>query len=196
MNIEDVAGTYLFLDADIEKTIEYIKECAGKARKSLLAATKIRKYVAGAIDRFQPDDAGTQHLHRATFLRSEMHVVCLTATNGSEGLSPCAGQKLTGKLEISVTAVPRFRNVRIRKFNSNKQLRNAILASACIVPPPIKLGVHGFAMDGAFSDFQILKVLLSMLSATASNYLFATDVFAATSSGSHYIPLSMCHTEL
>ena len=59
--------------------------------------------------------------------------------------------------------------MRIRKFNSNEEVRDAILASACIVPPPIKLGVHGLAMDGAFSDFQILKVLLSVWSATASN---------------------------
>lgn len=56
-------GTYLFLDAKIEDTVAYVKECAKKARSSWLAATRIREYVAGAIDQFQPDNAGTVATH-------------------------------------------------------------------------------------------------------------------------------------
>lgn len=52
-------GTYLFLDADIEATVSYVKECAQKARASWVAATRIRDYVEGAIDKFQPQGAGT-----------------------------------------------------------------------------------------------------------------------------------------
>ena len=53
------SGTYLFLDAPIEDTVEYVKQCAVKARSSLIGATRIRDYVAGAIDRFQPQGAGS-----------------------------------------------------------------------------------------------------------------------------------------
>ncbi|KAL3142991.1 hypothetical protein ABBQ38_003272 [Trebouxia sp. C0009 RCD-2024] len=120
------AGTYLFLDADIEATVEYVKRCAQKARTGWLAATRIRDYVAGAIDEFQPENAGPA---------------------------------LNGNLEISVTTVPWFRNVRVKHFEDNTKVKNAILASACIVPPPLYLRGHGWAIDGAFSDFQILKAL-------------------------------------
>lgn len=70
-----------------------------------------------------------------------------------------AGTALEGNLEISVTTVvPWFRNVRVKHFPTNRQVKSAILASACIVPPPLHLPGHGYAIDGAFSDFQILKV--------------------------------------
>ena len=52
-------GTYLFLDADIKGTVAYVKDCARQARSSWVAATRIRDYVAGAIDQFQPENAGT-----------------------------------------------------------------------------------------------------------------------------------------
>jgi len=39
-----MTGTYLFLDAPIEETIEYIKECAVRARSGWVNATKIREY--------------------------------------------------------------------------------------------------------------------------------------------------------
>ena len=71
----------------------------------------------------------------------------------------CAGPSLNGNLEISVTTVPWFRNVRVKHFEDNEKVKNAILASACIVPPPLYLPGHGWAIDGAFSDFQILKVM-------------------------------------
>ena len=58
-----LTGTYLFLDADIESTIEYIKACATRARSGLLNATKIREYVAGAIANYQPPNAGKTTLH-------------------------------------------------------------------------------------------------------------------------------------
>lgn len=127
------AGTYLFLDAPIEETIEYIKECATRARSGWVNATKIREYVAGAIANFTPANAGPQ---------------------------------LTGNLEVSVTTLPWFRNVRVKTFGSNEEVRDAVLASACIVPPPLHLPAHGYAMDGAFSDFQILKAML-----VGGNYL-------------------------
>lgn len=65
---------------------------------------------------------------------------------------------MTGNLEVSVTTLPWFRNVRVKTFNSNEEVRDAVLASACIVLPPLYLPAHGWAMDGAFSDFAIVKV--------------------------------------
>lgn len=70
---------------------------------------------------------------------------------------------MTGNIEISVTTLPWFRNVRVKSFASNEEVRDAVLASACIVPPPLHLPAHGYAMDGAFSDFQILKVSMLAL---------------------------------
>ena len=58
IGIASLAGTYLFLDADIEKTVTYIKECAERARSSFRNAFRISEYVAGAIDRFNPPGAG------------------------------------------------------------------------------------------------------------------------------------------
>lgn len=64
LTLTAMTGTYLFLDADIESTIEYIKECATRARSGLLNATKIREHVAGAIANYQPPNAGKTTLHR------------------------------------------------------------------------------------------------------------------------------------
>ena len=55
--------------------------------------------------------------------------------------------------------MPWLRNVRVKHFEDNAQVKSAILASACIVPPPLYLPGHGYAIDGAFSDFQIIKVM-------------------------------------
>ena len=76
----------------------------------------------------------------------------------------CTGPALDGKLEISITTVPWLRNVRVKHFDSNAQVKSAILASACIVPPPLYLPGHGYAIDGAFSDFQIIKVMHEAMS--------------------------------
>ena len=52
------AGSYLFLDSDIEGTIEYVCKCAARARTSLPNALRISEYARGAIERFAPPDAG------------------------------------------------------------------------------------------------------------------------------------------
>lgn len=70
-----LTGTYLFLDADIEATIEYIKDCAREARSGLINATKIRKYVAGAIANFTPRNAGKNSL-QCLALMSHVPSVC------------------------------------------------------------------------------------------------------------------------
>lgn len=51
-------GTYLFLDAKIDETVEYIKKCAVRARSSPRNAFRISEYVAGAIEQFTPPGAG------------------------------------------------------------------------------------------------------------------------------------------
>ncbi len=62
-----MTGTYLFLDAPIEETIEYIKECAVRARSGWVNATKIREYVAGAIANFTPANAGKPLLQQSFY---------------------------------------------------------------------------------------------------------------------------------
>lgn len=161
-------GTYLFLDADIEATVEYVKRCAQKARTGWLAATRIRDYVAGAIDEFQPENAGIvssvvllmPYVQLVVqFYCTGCHTRLFTLCRCKTLSLLCAGPALNGNLEISVTTVPWFRNVRVKHFEDNTKVKNAILASACIVPPPLYLRGHGWAIDGAFSDFQILKVM-------------------------------------
>ena len=73
--------------------------------------------------------------------------------------SAFAGQKLTGNLEISVTRLANpFKNVRIKQFQDDAAIEKSILASACILPPPVYVGGYGLCMDGCYSDFQILQV--------------------------------------
>lgn len=164
------AGTYLFLDADIEGTIEYIKDCATRARQSIRGALSISTYVGGAIDRFQPAGAGewTQLqivLHQAAgphFMLLQNALIC---SMQAETLPADVGPVLSGNVEISITALPLYRNVRLKKFRNNTDVRNAILASACIGGFPMTMPGSGswrpwsgWAIDGAFSDFQIIKV--------------------------------------
>ena len=52
------AGTYLFLDASISRTIEYIQECAKEARSSWRKTFAIKRYALGAIERFSPAQSG------------------------------------------------------------------------------------------------------------------------------------------
>ena len=67
------AGTYLFLDADIEKTVDYIKECAKRARSNWRDATRIRVYLAGAIDRFLPKDIDAGKVNASAASRLVLH---------------------------------------------------------------------------------------------------------------------------
>lgn len=83
-----------------------------------------------------------------------------------ESLVVDVGPALTGKVEISITILPWFRNKRLKKFNNNDEVRDAILASACIAGLPMHLPGYGWAMDGAFSDFQIIKVQCCTLCGT------------------------------
>lgn len=104
----------------------------------------------------------------------------MPVTVGSDGVSPlsCTGPSLSGNLEISVTTVPWFRNVRVKHFEDNAKVKNAILASACIVPPPLYLPGLGWAVDGAFSDFQILKVMHESYSVLHHSQLLAVMLSA------------------
>ena len=69
-------------------------------------------------------------------------------------------------MEISITTLPWFRNVRLKQFENNEEVRDAILASARIAGLPMHMPGYGWAMDGAFSDFQIIKVQTFDLSST------------------------------
>ena len=80
------AGTYLFLDADIDKTVQYIKKCAIRARSNHRDATRIREYVAGAIDNFLPKDidagklgtsAAVETLSYVQLFSCNLHVVAV-----------------------------------------------------------------------------------------------------------------------
>ena len=59
------AGSFLFLDVDTDKVIEYICECAVTARSHWRHALRIHDYVKGAIDRFMTPDAGAAPRQRA-----------------------------------------------------------------------------------------------------------------------------------
>ena len=48
--------------------------------------------------------------------------------------------------------------MRLKQFDDNEAVKNAVLASACIAGLPMCIPGYGYAMDGAFSDFQIIKV--------------------------------------
>lgn len=66
-------------------------------------------------------------------------------------------------MEVSVTKLPWMNNIRIKKFENLEDVRNAVLASSCIVPLagfPMHVPGVGWLMDGGFSDLQILKVRL------------------------------------
>lgn len=52
------AASYLFLDVDVGKTVEYICDCASYARSHWLGPLKIKQYVRGAVRTFSPPDAG------------------------------------------------------------------------------------------------------------------------------------------
>lgn len=47
-----VAGCTLFFDVDLDAMVEYVCGCAVEARSSPAAAFRLRKYVAGALERF------------------------------------------------------------------------------------------------------------------------------------------------
>lgn len=132
------AGSFLFLqEADIDACVEYVLECAERARTSWRNALRISEYVKGAIDKFQP---------------------------------PGAAKRLEGNMEVSVTRlqlpwrhwppVP-FRNLRIKHFSSDKQMEEAVIASARAVPfPPIHIRGIGDCIDGVFTDSQLISSIL------------------------------------
>ena len=71
-----------------------------------------------------------------------------------------SGPQLTGNMEVSVTMLPWLKNKRVKEFPNLETMTEAILASSCVFPmPPIWLkSLNSWGMDGAYSDFQILKV--------------------------------------
>ena len=122
-------------------------------------------------------------------MHEQMTAQCLTSKGG---VICSVGPALTGNLEVSVTTLPWFRNVRVRAFESNEEVRDAVLASACIVPPPLYLPKHGWAMDGAFSDFQILKVCLDALSPQSSLMLKDDASWICLGSNMCYAAVTEC----
>ena len=134
------AGAYLFLDTDIDEMVSNILDCAQEAHSSYLNMVKIRKYVTGALDRYLPDDAG---IFLASTLAKAVLSTCIITYDRELGILKAflwfIGVKLTGKLEISVTAVPSWRNVRITKYDNKEAVKAAVLASACVLPPPVHL---------------------------------------------------------
>ncbi|GHP05611.1 hypothetical protein PPROV_000436100 [Pycnococcus provasolii] len=65
---------------------------------------------------------------------------------------------LNGRMEISVTRITwgGLVNHRIKKFESYEAMKQAMLASACLVPLagfPMKLGELGYCFDGGLTDF-------------------------------------------
>ena len=52
------AACHLFLDVDVEKTVDYICNCARYARSHWLGPFKVSEYVRGALRSFAPPDAG------------------------------------------------------------------------------------------------------------------------------------------
>lgn len=63
-------------------------------------------------------------------------------------------------MEVSVTTLPWLGNARITEFADNAEMENAILASSCVFPaPPVYLPkLKTWALDGGYSDFQLIKV--------------------------------------
>ncbi|KAK9819058.1 hypothetical protein WJX81_001935 [Elliptochloris bilobata] len=120
------AASYLFLDVDVEKTVDFICDCALYARSHWLGPFKVQSYVKGALRNFLPRDAA---------------------------------KRLTGNMEVSVTTLPWLGNARVTEFADNAEMENAILASSCVFPaPPVYLPkMKSWALDGGYSDFQLIK---------------------------------------
>ena len=182
------AGSYLYHDADIDATIEYILKCAATARTSWRACLDIKTYVRGAIKAFATPDLGAPPLRGmddgpGASMASHGSLGGLVGTNkvaacsfdqqpwqaGRQAGGPCtrqahpacaAAKKLNGNYEVSVTRLPWLRNHRVRKFRGVADLTDAIVASSCIMPGwPVWLDECGaYCIDGGFSDLQILKV--------------------------------------
>lgn len=68
--------------------------------------------------------------------------------------------QISGRLEASVTVLPFLRNVRVGQFHSFEHLKQALLASSCLVPlagSPVWVDGLGYCIDGGLSDLQLLK---------------------------------------
>ena len=70
-------------------------------------------------------------------------------------------------MEVSVSTIsfskPWPHNVRIRKFANKQAVTDAILASACVAPPPKYVPGHRYAMDGCYTDFEFCHVRISCI---------------------------------
>jgi hypothetical protein len=68
--------------------------------------------------------------------------------------------QISGRLEASVTVLPFLRNERVGQFHSFEHLKQALLASSCLVPlagSPVWVDGLGYCIDGGLSDLQLLK---------------------------------------
>jgi len=68
--------------------------------------------------------------------------------------------QISGRLEASVTVLPFLRNERVGQFKSFEHLKQALLASSCLVPlagSPVWVDGLGYCIDGGLSDLQLLK---------------------------------------
>lgn len=73
------AGSFLFLDVDTDRVIDYICECAVTARSHWRAALRIHDYVKGACRRFMTPDAGAS---------SWLHALCAPPAACTQAFGP------------------------------------------------------------------------------------------------------------
>lgn len=132
------AASFLFLqEVDIDACVEYILECADRARTSVSNALRISEYVKGAIDKFQPPGAAKR-------MEGNMEVSVT-------------------RLQLPWRHWPPmpFRNLRIKHFCSDIQMEEAVIASARAVPfPPIHIRGIGRCIDGVYTDSQLISSIL------------------------------------
>jgi hypothetical protein len=68
--------------------------------------------------------------------------------------------QISGRLEASVTVLPFLRNERVGQFSNWEHLKQALLASSCLVPLaglPVWVDGLGYCIDGGLSDLQLLR---------------------------------------
>lgn len=69
---------------------------------------------------------------------------------------PRLHERLSGRLEVSITTLPFGRNKRVNRFETYDDAMEMLLASSCFVPLaglPIWSEKHGLVLDGGVSDF-------------------------------------------
>eukprot|EP00892_Ulva_mutabilis_P011905 jgi/Ulvmu1/9087/UM005_0182.1 len=76
---------------------------------------------------------------------------------------PDIAARVRDRLEVSVTKLFTWRNIRWKNFESKDEYVDAILASSCavgIAGLPYRTCAHGLLIDGGFSDLRLLAAML------------------------------------